>query len=52
MLRFTDNQDAYIDTFGDWPAGKSLQELQLLAAYEAMSTDVQDGLDPEDFEDD
>ena len=52
VLRFTDNEDAYIDNFGEWPADSDLSRIHTLAAFEAMRTDVQDGLDMDDFEDD
>ena len=50
VLRFTDNEDAYIDNFGEWPADSDLSRIHTLAAFEAMRQDVSDGIDMDDFE--
>lgn len=52
VIRFTDNEDAYIENFGEWPADSDLSRIHTLAAFEAMRQDVSDGLDMDDFEDD
>jgi hypothetical protein len=52
VLKHTNNEDAYIDNFGEWPADKGLNDLQMLAAFEAMRQDVSDEIDWDAFEED